>query len=38
MFEEKKKSYDENLSVRRKRLAALYNEEMEGWQYEVQNS
>jgi hypothetical protein len=35
MFEGKKKSYDENLSVRRKRLAALYNEEMEGWQYEV---
>lgn len=35
MFEEKKKSYDENLAIRRKKLAALYNEEMEGWQYEV---
>ncbi len=35
MFEEKKKSYDDNLANRRKRLAALYNEEMESWQYEV---
>lgn len=35
MFEAKKKEYEDNLHQRRKRLAALYNDEMEQWKAEV---
>lgn len=35
MFETKKRDYEENLSSRRKRLASLYNEEMDSWRFEV---
>jgi cilia- and flagella-associated protein 53 len=34
-FEERKKSYEENLAVRRRRLADLYNDEMDAWKVEV---
>ena len=35
MFETKKRDYEENLLGRRKRLASLYNDEMENWRFEV---
>lgn len=35
MYESKKKEYEENLLYRRKKLAQLYNDEMEAWKLEV---
>lgn len=35
MYEAKKKEYDDNLHQRRKRVAALYNNEMDQWKAEV---
>ncbi len=35
IFDEKKKRYDDNLLIRRKRLASLLNDEMESWKMEV---
>lgn len=35
MFETKKRDYEENLSGRRKKLANLYNDEMDAWRFEV---
>lgn len=35
MFESKKKEYDEQLVSRRKKLADLYNREIEEWRNEV---
>ena len=35
MFEQKKKEYEDNLISRRKRLADIYNYEIEQWRSEV---
>ena len=35
MMESKRKEYEENLLMRRKKLAALYNNEIEQWRKEV---